>query len=321
MSSKRLGPVLVLTPSGPELDQEEEEVIKDLALKNFIFFKRHFVEKEQVKGLIEGLKRCVTKREPQWHLFCVDQEGGRVQRIGPPLCDPLPQPLEAAKDERDFYGFATSVARSVKGAGLNVNLAPSLDLAGENAPEFLRGRTLGSDPEKVSRLGRVFVEVHMKEGVIPCPKHIPGLSEELEDPHETLPSIPTLSKASMTPFKEVSSLVPMMMSTHVLVSEFDERPFTFSQKCVSFVRRFLEFEGILSTDDLAMGALKEFSLEERMVYSLASGHDLILACLKVRDAVELVEEVEKEVTSSKVLRERLNESYFRIYKTLSRLKF
>ena len=311
--------LIMSTPSGPELTDEEREAVRDLGFRHFIFFKRHFQEKDQIQGLLGDLRFLSRRFAEGRNLLAVDQEGGRVQRIGPPFASEFPEPLSVAlKGPSEVERFSREIARSIRSLGLNLNLAPVLDLAGEEAPDFLRGRTFGDNPKEVARLGAVFIRAHLEEGVFSCAKHFPGLGGLEKDPHKELPDILTVRSEALEPFKRaVASGVPFVMTTHLVVKAWDERPLTFSQKAVGILRRELSFEGPVITDDLAMQGLSVWEWPERLIYALAAGHDLLLFCRPLPELLPAILEVAREVSSSRVLRERVFESLGRLSKTPS----
>ena len=315
---RSLGTFPVVSPSAAELSAEEREIVRDLRLRHFIFFTRHFPDRETFRGLLEALREAA---EPG--LLMVDQEGGRVQRIGPPLASDFPAPLSVARrGEEEVRRFSRELARTVRDLGLNTNLAPVLDLAGEEAPKFLRGRTLGEDPEEVARLGRVFIEAHLAEGVLPCAKHFPGLRGVQPDPHRELPRLEDLPAENLLPFREaVDAGVPLVMTTHLIIRSLSPQPATFSEEVVGLLRRDLSFEGLIITDDLAMGALNSYELPERFLYALLSGHDLWLYCGSLLEAAEALLELDREARRSRVLRDRIAEGRERWRRVLqNRLK-
>jgi len=313
---RKLSALLMTTLSGPELTEEEREALRDLGFRHFIFFKRHFQEKDQVLALVKEIKALSRRFAQGQNFLAVDQEGGRVQRIGPPLAPEFPRPLEVArKGPSEVEKFSRELARSVSSWGLNLNLAPVLDLAGEEAPAFLHSRTLGEDPEKVAQLGEIFIRAHLATGVFPCAKHFPGLGGLTEDPHEKLPKIPEFSPEALLPFKRaVAAGVPFVMTTHLVVKVWDEKPVTFSEKAVVFLRQELSFEGPVITDDLAMEGLSAWQWPERLLYALAGGHNLLLFCRPLPEILSMLFEVVREIATSQVLRTRLSEGLERLSK-------
>jgi Beta-glucosidase-related glycosidases len=236
----------ILSPS-TELKEEELSFYREAGIRNFIFFKRHFEDdfSEYLKRLKQALKGLF--------LLCVDQEGGRVARIP----GDFPSPLSMARQMREkgdkaFREWAKSLAKAVKSQGLNVNLAPCVDLADEKAPDFLRERTFGLNPEEVIECAKLFYYCHEEEGIATCLKHFPGLGGVEVDPHEDLPRKSLISEKDLKPFKSLSSLYPMVMTTHLSVSLDEALPSTFSERIVRLLREDCNFKGLILTDDLNM---------------------------------------------------------------------
>jgi len=225
-----------------------------------------------------------------------------VQRIGPPLLPEYPSPSEAArKGPEEVSRLSREMARGLRDLGLNVNLAPVVDLAGEEAPDWLRKRTLGEDPERVGELAEIFIREHLREGVLPCAKHFPGLGGVLPDPHRELPRKEKPSEDQLRVFRRaVSAWVPLVMTTHLVVEAWGPEPVTFSEKAVEILRKDLGFEGLILTDDLSMGALSAWEPAERLLRALLSGHDLWLAAADVKELTGPLEELSREVEASRV---------------------
>ncbi|MFN3504920.1 MAG: glycoside hydrolase family 3 N-terminal domain-containing protein, partial [Caldimicrobium sp.] len=248
---KTLGEIFLVKPG--ELSIEETSFYKDLTFKNFIFFKEHFL-----KDFYE-YKELIQDRVKRWKLLAVDQEGGRVIRIP----GEFKSPYEVSKKydtygENYFLDWAKNLAQSVREKGLNLNLSPVVDLADEEAEEFLKFRTFGANPQKVSKLAEKFIEVHRTLGVETCLKHFPGLGGVKIDPHKALPVKEMFTEEDIYPFCALSDKVKFIMTTHMLMPSFDRKPTTFSEKLVNFLRNKIGFRGVIVTDDIAMGALESY---------------------------------------------------------------
>lgn len=292
----------ILAPS-TELKEEELAFYKEAKVRNFIFFKQHFEV-----DFLEYLNK-LKKELKELAFLCVDQEGGRVARIPGDYSSPLSMAkLRKEKGDKVFLEWATSLAKAVKNYGLNVNLAPCVDLASTEAPDFLKERTFSLDPEEVSECATLFYRAHKEQGIAVCLKHFPGLGGVEVDPHENLPKKRSLTDKDLLPYKKLSSLYPIVMTTHLIVEDFDNKPATFSQKIVYALRNHLEFKGIILTDDLNMKALKEFELAERFILSLASGHNFLVYCGDYSEIMKIWDDLRKEVEVSAVLREKAKES-------------
>ncbi|MFN4197069.1 MAG: glycoside hydrolase family 3 N-terminal domain-containing protein [Caldimicrobium sp.] len=298
---KTLGKIFLVKPK--ELSIKELSFYKELSFRNFIFFKEHFLENfdEYREFLRERIKVC--------KILAVDQEGGRVIRIPGDFASPY----EASK-KYDLYGeeyfleWAKSLALSVKEKGLNLNLSPVVDLAGEEAEEFLRFRTFGDDPQKVSKLAEKFIEVHRTLGIETCLKHFPGLGGVKIDPHKELPIKRNFTEADLFPFRTLSGKVKFIMTTHLLLTDFDKKPTTFSDKLIKFLRNDIGFKGVIITDDIAMGALDSYPLEERILSAIASGHNLIIFTGNWEELLRALFEIKREIERSSSLKENLKVS-------------
>ncbi len=305
---------LILSPS-TELKEEELSFYREADIRNFIFFKRHFEGdfSEYLMRLKQSLKSLF--------LLCVDQEGGRVTRIP----GDFPSPLSMARRRREkgdkaFCQWAKSLAKAVKSQGLNVNLAPCVDLADEKAPDFLKERTFGSNPEEVIECAKLFYYSHAEEGVATCLKHFPGLGGVEVDPHESLPRKSLTTEKDLKPFKSLSSIYPMVMTTQLSDPLAQGLPSTFSERIVRLLREYCNFKGLILTDDLNMKALKEYELAERFILSLACGHNCLLYCGPYNEVEEIWDDLRKEIEKSGTLREKAKESFYLLEKLKKSLK-
>jgi len=290
---------------GPELTQREEEAIDELGLRHFIFFSRNFTHPAKGKALLMKLKK-------KGGLLAVDQEGGPVVRLRPPLFTELLAPLALAQTERPEETVRTQAeicASQLQKLGFNLNLAPVLDLGDENSPPFLRGRTFGRHPETVARLGKLYIKTFLQKGLLCCAKHFPGLGEARVDPHEDLPRLEKLSSEALLPFEVgVKAGVPCVMTTHLLVQELDKEMATFSAKITGLLREKLSFNGVILTDDLFMGAIKRrMSLPEAALKAFIAGHDLLLLCQDLWESLETIKTLLPELRS-RSLQNRVEES-------------
>lgn len=300
---KRIGQLFLIKP---EISEENISIYKDLNFSNFIFFKEHF--QGDFSSLIHILKEKINSK-----ILAVDQEGGKVCRIEGGYASPL----EIAKrykeeGEKVVREWAREIATSLKKHSLNLNLAPCVDLADENTEEFLKGRTFGKDLEVVKKLAYIFVIEHKKEGIFTCLKHFPGLKDIKIDPHEELPFKETLDKETLSPYEYLiaKEKVDFIMTTHLCISEIDSNPATFSSQIVNILRKKLDYKGAILTDDLNMNALKYWELQERIILSLASGHNFLIYCGKFENLINALEDIKGEIEKSAVLREKIKESWF-----------
>lgn len=308
MPFKHIGRIFLIRPD--KLSSEEINFYKDLNFKNFIFFREHF-ENFDFREYLETLKGVKNLG-----LLAVDQEGGKVCRIPGDFASPLEIALsfKENKEEKSVINWARKIVEALKRFSLNLNLAPCVDLGEEEVGEFLRKRTFGSDPDLVKKMALIFISEHEKWNIYTCIKHFPGLDQVTVDPHLSLPFKEEITEKALDVFNDLKSKVKFIMTTHIVITKLDTLPVTFSQKVVNFIREKMDYKYIIVTDDINMGALKEWELQERVLLSLASGHNLIIYCGSWQELCSVVFDIKSEIEKSKVLREKILESLYLIDK-------
>ena len=250
----------------------------------FILFRRNCRAPDQVRGLVESLRDCLGRAEAP---VLIDQEGGRVARLGPPawrrypaagVIAALPDPLaqEAAR-----LG-ARLIADDLERLGIFVACLPVLDLPVYGADPVIGDRAYGSDPDRVAVLGRAVCDGLLAGGVLPVLKHIPGHGRARVDSHRALPAVETrhalLSQTDFAPFRALAGM-PWAMTAHIIYMAIDRTATaTLSPPVIGeVIRTEIGFDGVLVSDDLSMRALGG-RLGERARLALAAGCDLVLHC-------------------------------------------
>lgn len=277
----------ILGCAGLELTQEEDAFFRDVRPWGFILFRRNADTPAQVRALVQALRETVGRPDAP---VLIDQEGGRVQRLGPPRWPSYPPGRAygrlAANDpllRREIARLgARLMAHDLAALGINVDCLPVLDVPVEGAHDVIGDRAYASDPDEVATLGRAACEGLIAGGVLPVIKHIPGHGRALADSHLALPVVDvpreTLSEWDFKPFRSLSDM-PMAMTAHVVYPAVDpRRPATTSRTVLrSVVREDIGFQGLIMSDDLSMKALGgDFTRRARA--SLAAGCDLVLHC-------------------------------------------
>ncbi len=274
---------------GPELDGTTRDLVRRFGLANFILFRRNIESPSQVAGLCAALARCCREHGAGPPLIAIDQEGGTVSRLPPPFSQfGDARDLAAAADPAAAArAYARTCGRELRGVGINMNLAPVLDVCpGRDGAWFMARRCLGSDPRLVARLGEVIVGELQRAGVAACAKHFPGLGSARLDPHEVAFSIDkteeALQREDLPPFAAaIRAGVAAVMTSHTLYSALDGQwPATLSETiCTGLLRNKMGFSGVLITDDLEMGAIAgQLAVPEAAVRAFAAGADLLLIC-------------------------------------------
>jgi beta-N-acetylhexosaminidase len=270
----------ILGCEGLALSAGEAAFFEDARPWGFILFARNVETPDQVRKLVANLRETIRREDAP---ILIDQEGGRVQRLGSPHWRRYPPGAaygDAGADMARLGGRL--IARDLAALGINVDCAPVLDLPAENAHAVIGDRAFGARPTEVATLARAMAEGLLEGGVLPIVKHIPGHGRATSDSHEALPRVEVSRKALETwdfqPFRLLSDL-PAAMTAHVVYTAFDEiHPATTSKATIDgAIRGAIGFDGLLISDDLEMKALSG-SLKARAEASLAAGCDVVLQC-------------------------------------------
>ncbi|HEY3948548.1 beta-N-acetylhexosaminidase [Phenylobacterium sp.] len=277
----------ILGCAGPTLSAQEKAFFRRVKPWGFILFKRNVEAPDQVRALIAALRETVGRADAP---VLIDQEGGRVQRLGPPHWGRYP-PGRAFGDlkgndpllRREITRLgARLMAHDLAALGINVDCVPVLDVPDPNGHEIIGDRAYGRTPGEVALLGRAAAEGLIAGGVLPVIKHIPGHGRAMADSHLELPVVDApfedLDAADFAPFRVLSDM-PMAMTAHVIYTAVDrKRPATTSKKVMrKVVRGAIGFDGLVMSDDLSMKALSG-DFTERAQASRAAGCDVVLHC-------------------------------------------
>ena len=273
--------------SGPVLIDAERGLIRDADPAGFILFGRNIQDPAQLRALTDSLREASGRADLP---VLIDQEGGRVARLGPPHWPAFPAagrfaalydkaPISAIEAVR---ANAQALALTLAEAGINVDCAPVLDLRHVGADAVVGDRAFGGEPMQVAALGRAMLEGLAAGGVAGVIKHIPGHGRARADSHHKLPvvdaSVEELT-ADLAPFRALARRAPMAMTAHILYPAWDrQHPATLSPIIVdTLIRGELGFDGLLMSDDIAMEALSG-PLPARAKAALAAGCDIVLHC-------------------------------------------
>ncbi len=279
------GQLLMAGLPGPRLDAAAWELVRDLQVGGVILFARNIETPGQVWELCRDLQQEALAAAGLPLLIAVDQEGGPVQRLKAPFTlIPAARELGITATPEEVEDLARRVARELALVGVNMNLAPVLDVPRSPAcPQW--HRAYSSDPERAARYAMAAIRGYLSGGVIPVAKHFPGLGDTMADSHQVLPSAlsdDAKREADLLPFREaVAAGVTAIMTAHLLVPEWDEKhPATLSPVALQdWLRRRLGFDGVIITDDLEMGAIAtRQTAPDAAREALAAGADLLLIC-------------------------------------------
>lgn len=305
---------------GTTLEAELKGIIRDFHIGGIVLFRRNIESPGQLRALLQeaqAYSRQVMGR-PLW--VAIDQEGGPVQRLRPPFAQlPSAQSLADSGPET-LVAWCRTAALELRQLGIQINLAPVLDVVRDPSSHFMAERSLGSNPEKVSQLGALWIRTLQEEGVAATAKHFPGLGRANLDPHHFAPVIRWESETAMAedllPFETaIKAGVHCVMTSHARYPDQDEAwPATFSPRINhDCLRRRLGFGGVLLSDDLDMAAVSmNLSFEEMARQGLRSTLDFFLLCQASEHIEAFYGALRQAVAGDRSLADLHNRSILRI---------
>ncbi len=277
--------------AGPELGAAEADLFRAADPWGFILFARNIETPDQVRRLVRDLREAVGRQAQ----VLIDQEGGRVQRLTPPIWRQYPPALDQVRatggSVRAMYLRQRLISEELRDLGIDVNCVPCLDLLMEEAHPVMANRLLGRDASEIVPLAQAIIDGGRDGGVQSVIKHLPGYGRATVDSHKDLPRVNTalsvLQETDFPPFQAFAGEA-MGMTAHILFTDVDaERPVTQSKAGIGLIRKEIGFDGLLMTDDISMEALSG-DVAERARLSLEAGCDLVLHCNGAFEEIETV---------------------------------
>jgi beta-N-acetylhexosaminidase len=274
--------------SGTRLSEEERRFLREARPWGLILFKRNTDNPDQVRRLCRDAREALGSEGAP---ILIDQEGGRVQRFGPPHIRAYPpgsvygeiyrkSPLAGV--EAAYLG-SKLIALDLHALGITVDCLPVLDVPIDGGTNAIGDRALGRETDSVVTLGGAQIDGLIAGGVLPVVKHMPGHGRATVDSHAELPRVDaTLAELEMRdfmPFRLLSKRVPLAMTGHILFLDIDDSaPATLSHAVIgNIIRTRIGFDGALMTDDISMGALSG-DVRSRAEGAIQAGCDLVLHC-------------------------------------------
>lgn len=269
------------------LTDPEREFLRAQRPWGFILFKRNVESPAQVAALVQAMRDCIDAPDAP---VLIDQEGGRVQRLGPPHWPIYPPGavFSTLYDIDPDLGLKAArlsnrlIAADLIDLGITVDCLPLADVPVADADAVIGNRAYGTTPDKVAAIARAVTDGLEQGGVLPVLKHIPGHGRATADTHHQLPVVDTakseLEAIDFAAFRPLADL-PMAMTAHVVFSAFDPaQPATTSATIIDqVIRGTIGFQGLLMSDDVSMNAL-DGSIAERTRAIVAAGCDMVLHC-------------------------------------------
>lgn len=310
----KVGKLLMVGFDGFEPGDHLKRMMREYHVGGVILFRRNVAGAEQVKQLTGEIRRIAEESGYSYPpLITLDQEGGMVNRITDGVVlSPGNMAFGATRDENRAREAGYLVGRELKSLGINVNLAPVLDIV-KDPENHLGTRCFGEDPELVGKMGREFSRGLAESGVAPVGKHFLGYGGSVTDPHEKLPINPLPRKEllpAMEPFKIAKGSLGGVMSAHIVLKEIDSYPATLSRKILTgMLREEIGFSGPVITDCLEMGAIQdEFGTKDASVRSISAGADMLIVSHLEKEQVVAINSLKKAIETKNIPAVRVSES-------------
>lgn len=320
---QKIGQMLMIGFDGTEIDQQLSEHLTKLKPGALIIFGRNVASPNQLSKLIRQAQLLSLRNSHLPLLIGTDQEGGDVIRIKTPV--PLPSALAfgGTQDSNLVRAAGALTGKLLTAIGVNMNLAPVLDVSDPRSPMFIGTRTYGSAPEAVGKLGIAFAQGLAETGVLPTAKHFPGHGNVVEDSHAEIPrrliSLEELEGTDLKPFQSYSRTLGQngaIMVGHVSFPSVDSTgaPATQSKKIIQeILRQRLAFNGIVLTDDISMGGENQaLAPDDRAIAAISAGADMIMVAWGYKRQQKIALAIERAIRSGKIPVARIEESIIRI---------
>jgi beta-N-acetylhexosaminidase len=315
---EQIGQLFMLSFEGTAVSSEWADLQACYKPGGMILFARNLEHAVQIVELTNDLQA----HSPHYPLLiAIDQEGGRVSRLPNgftifPSCGVL----GACRSEELAYAAASVTAAELRAVGINMNMAPVLDVCSNPTNPVIGDRAYGIEPQVVAELGLAAIRGLQGKGVIACGKHFPGHGDTGTDSHQELPvvgaALDTLRQRELPPFHyAIANGLTALMTAHVVYPALDaERPATLSPAILTdLLRRQWGFDGVVVTDDLEMRAIADHHcIGEAAVQALLAGADILLVCTNRDRAVTAMETVRAAVEDGTITPDRLDASLRRI---------
>jgi beta-N-acetylhexosaminidase len=317
-SREKIGQLFMVGFMGTTVTSDLASFIKEYKPGGVILFSRNLESVEQIVELTNDLQRC-SPQSPL--LISIDQEGGRVSRLPKGFTIFPPCELIGRCNSGELaYAVAATTAKELRAVGINMNMAPVLDVNSNPDNPVIGDRAFGSVSDVVSEMALVTAAGLQDNKVVACGKHFPGHGDTNADSHKELPVVEAsrerLETVELPPFRRAAAAgIETMMTAHVLYKALDDRlPATLSPDIIThLLREQMQYDGVVLTDDLEMHAIVDhYGPGDAAVRAFLAGCDVLLICKDRDREIAAFESVEKAVASGMIATKRLDQSVTRI---------
>ena len=316
--AKLAGQRLMVGFDGTTLTPDLKYLIDTLMVGGIVLFSRNILDPDQLRELCRSVQDHARACGQPPLFIAVDQEGGKVARLRSPFTEFDGNP--AIRSQADAVHFSTTTAQELKGVGINMNMAPVLDIAFKEVDSIMADRSFGHDPDHAAKIGTVVIDRLQQNHIMAVAKHFPGIGRTTLDSHLDRPHLDieahTLMRTDLVPFvAAIDHHVAGIMLSHIVYEKMDAQwPASLSPAIAGrLLREKMGYDGLVLTDDLDMGAIKRYyPLADIIKQVLAADIDQFLICHRSPDMETVVEKMTALITDSPTLREQSRQSLNRI---------
>lgn len=315
-SAAHAGHAIIAGIPHPYVCDTARALVCDADVLGIILFRRNLQSPAQAHALIRDLR--ALRREPL--LMCVDQEGGRVQRLRAPLTDfPSMRALAHFNDPTLIEEATYQLGREILAVGFDLTFAPVVDVDTNPANPVIGDRAFSPSPEETAKFAAAAVRGLTRAGLLSCAKHFPGHGDTAQDSHLELPTLPhdlaRLRRIEWPPFSAAAAAgVSSVMTAHIRFLEIDPlSPATLSRAALAFLREELGFtQGPIISDDLEMKAIQaHYPVDEAAVRAIDAGCDALLICQSADEVTRSIRALERRAAADANFAARLSEAVMR----------
>jgi beta-N-acetylhexosaminidase len=317
---QKVGQLLLLGFQGKQLDAKDRAHIRKLGPGGIVFYRRNFADASGIAPLISNIK-ALLRNDALPTFFAVDQEGWIVHRVGGELFTPPSAPsIGALGSEELARETGLAVGSALRRLGININLAPVLDVPADIIASPMIPRCFSNDPGTVEALGTSYISGLKAAGLLATAKHFPGIGRAREDTHHKLPHVRWENASErdndILPFRgAIEAGVDLIMAGHVIAEPGDAvDPVSLSSYWMREVlRRELGFDGLIVVDNIEMKAIEDMvSVPRAAVKAFKAGADIIMVSHERKNQREVFEALLRAVRTGEISTERLDDSVRRI---------
>ena len=323
---RQVGQIMVIGIEGTSLTLDMRHMIEQVHVGGVILYADNVDVPEKLARLNADLQQVARQSHQPGLFICIDQEGGAVTRMRESKGYtefPSQMAIAATGDIENVRRISRAISAELRAVGINMDLTPDLDVNNNPANPIIGTRSFGSDPAHVAEYGVAFIEAMQAQGIMAVGKHFPGHGDTGVDSHVALPTVPhdraRLEAIELVPFTAaIRADVAGIMSAHITFPAIDPTPglaATLStQVLTSLLRKEMKYDGLVMTDSLVMGALKEsgYPAPQAAVAALKAGADVLFFhgdYIQHRQAHQLIVE---QVKSGEIPLARLDEAVRRV---------